>query len=306
MDAAISAFLNGIDTSFALSRGPGDAVLAAANGGGEHAVEAAAAGPVIRGHTLRRSRRISAGGSDGGVRGAGGGVGAAGGGAGGTVELLNGMFVRGYAEVVTPPKRAYSKEILEHVRQACMKSKRSGCVTAALVVWRLSSGLDPRFLKADGSPLYTVEEYPDEDDIDEMNAKFYTCGELGGRGRKKDGVAAAVSGAAAGHGDEGDALSGGSAAAVPRLHSLAGDTSAPAHAQSHAHAYHSSAQTRARAREFTHAHTRTCTRGHTHTTTRTGIHARADTHTHTRPHTHDHARDIWFGVSPLTPKFSVC
>jgi hypothetical protein len=144
-------------------------------------------------------------------------VGAAGGGAGGTVEVLNGMFVRGYAEVVTPPKRAYSKEILEHVRQACVKSKRSGRVTAALVVWRLSSGLDPRFLKADGSPLYTVEECPDEDDIDEMNAKFYTRGELGGRGRKKDGVAAAASGAAAGHGDEGDALSGGSAAAAPRL-----------------------------------------------------------------------------------------
>jgi hypothetical protein len=65
MDAAISAFLNGIDTSFALSRGAGDAALAAANGGGENAAAAAAAGPVIRGHTLRRSRRISAGGSDG-------------------------------------------------------------------------------------------------------------------------------------------------------------------------------------------------------------------------------------------------
>ena len=64
MDAAISAFLNGIDTSFALSRGAGDAALAAANGGGEHAAAAAAAGPVIRGHTLRRSRRISAGGND--------------------------------------------------------------------------------------------------------------------------------------------------------------------------------------------------------------------------------------------------
>jgi hypothetical protein len=109
-----------------------------------------------------------------------------------------------------------------------------------------------------------------------------------------------------------DGHNGGLPAAAPRVHEpgtshtisgvVAGMTSAPAQkAQSHAHAYHSSAsnagtRTGIHAREYTHTHTHTRphTHGHAHGNSRTRVQTHAHAATHTQPRarefTHAHTR----------------